>query len=213
VEYNDCCVFFISPPPLTAHVFCLCSFCSGTATYRYCRCIDCLLLNTVVLSVDVPLSERYVTLKAVVLSMTWKQKEFITLQIQIMKHHMKALLSPEHSLLSIITISHEVLCVVCLLHISAVTVPLNSRGRKLFLSLSKCLYTYFTIQKHSIKKQQLHIRFGRQTEPYSVSTILLLHIKSIIMTCLQNYNQMICNTMPLAMTAISGFKAPAYGYV
>lgn len=83
-------LFHVTSP--SNRTFCLFSSCSGAARYSYCRCTDCSPLNTVVLLECVPLSGSYVTLKPLVLPMTWKLEEFIALQTKIMKHHMKAFL-------------------------------------------------------------------------------------------------------------------------
>lgn len=69
----------------------------------------------------------------------------------------------------------------CHLHSSARTVPRNSCSRKLVFSLSKYLYTYFTFHKNNIKKEQIHIRFRKQTVLYSVSIVLLLHRTRVLL--------------------------------
>lgn len=90
----------------------------------------------------------------------------------------EAQLPLEHNLLSIITTS---ISLVCHVHCSAVTVPWNSCSRKLlffFFPLSKCLHTYFTFHKNNSKKEEIQDRFRKQTLPYSVSIVLLLHTKN-----------------------------------
>lgn len=132
-------------------------------------------LLTVVLCV--PLSESYVMLKASVLSMTCKQKEFINLQIKIMKHHTKAWLSPEHNSLSV-TISREDLCGSPHAHFSRNSAPWETsrlkikgssvvqwyaRGRK---CQQKCYYSFlkfFTFLPIMSLKERPNHRFPKSS--------------------------------------------------
>lgn len=53
--------------------------------------------------------------------------------------------------------------------------------------LLKYLYMYFTFHKNNIKKEQIHIRFRKQAVPYSVSIVLLLHIKKSVIPLLAKF--------------------------
>lgn len=171
--------------------FGLCSSCSGVARHSYCRCTDCSPLDTLSCFISVSLCQD------VMWHWNWlychwhgnwrnllpfKSKSWISMwkptscgaQLALHNHQPQGFIQPR-GFLWLVT------CTVQLWQC------LEIHGAANRFYLLKYLYMYFTIHKNSIKTEQIHIRFRKQTLPYSVSIVLLLHIKKRVIPLLAKF--------------------------